>query len=47
MKFMGQKSPAMQIPKGMVYFSAPVTGALMLLYQIEILFSNIFKKEEK
>jgi len=42
---MGQKSPAMQIPKGLVYLSAPVTGVLMLMYQMEILFDNIFKKE--
>ena len=45
LKFMGQKSPAMQIPKGLVYLSAPVTGVLMLMYQMEILFDNIFKKE--
>lgn len=35
MKFMRQTSPAMHIPKGIVYICAPISGVLMLLYQLE------------
>lgn len=47
LKFMGQTSPAMQIPKGIVYLCAPISGLLMCLYQIEILIDNIRKETEK
>jgi len=47
LKFMGQKSPALQIPKGAVYLCAPFSGALMFLYQIEILADSLGKEAEK
>jgi len=46
-KFMAQKSPAMQIPKGLVYLSAPLCGILMVLYQIEVVYDKVFSKESK
>ena len=45
MKFMTQTSPAMQIPKGVVYISAPVSGILMFFYQIELLINELTGKE--
>lgn len=47
LKFMGQKSPALQIPKGMVYLCGPLSGFLMLLYQIEMLVDHLGKEAEK
>ena len=47
-KFMGQKSPAMQIPKGIVYLSAPVCGVMITLFQIEQMVDTLgHGKEEK
>ena len=45
MKFMGQQSPALKIPKGLVYLSAPISGILMALYQLEILIDTVGKGE--
>lgn len=47
LKFMTQTSPAMQIPKGIVYLSAPISGVLMLLYQLEFVVEVFAGKEEK
>ena len=47
LKFMGQKSPALQIPKGVVYLCAPLSGLLMFLYQVEILVDEIGKEAEE
>ncbi len=47
MKFMSQTSPAMQIPKGLVYVSAPVSGFLMFFYQLELLIDEIAGKEQE
>lgn len=44
MRFMRQTSPALHIPKGIVYLSAPISGILMLLYQIELLVDEFKKK---
>ena len=44
LKFMRQTSPALHIPKGIVYFSAPLSGILMCLYQIEALITEISGK---
>ena len=44
-EFMSQTSPAMQIPKGIVYLSAPISGILMMLYQLEFLVDAFIKKE--
>ena len=41
-KFMPQASPAMHIPKGIVYLSAPISGILMACYQIELLYDQVF-----
>lgn len=46
-KFMSQTSPAMQIPKGLVYISAPVSGFLMFFYQIELLVDHFKRKENE
>jgi TRAP-type C4-dicarboxylate transport system permease small subunit len=32
LKFMGETSPAMRIPMGLIYIAVPLTGALMLLF---------------
>lgn len=44
LKFMGQKSPALQIPKGTVYLCAPISGILIFLYQIELLVNSLRKE---
>lgn len=45
MRFMKQTSPALHIPKGVVYLSAPISGLLMCFYQLEILFDTLKEKE--
>ena len=45
--FMNQTSPAMQIPKGAVYLSIPISGILMILYQAELMGEYFFGKEDK
>jgi len=44
MKFMSQTSPALHIPKGIVYLSAPLSGILMCLYQIEYFIDKMNEK---
>ncbi len=46
LKFMKQKSPALQIPKGAIYLCAPISGILIFLYQIELLIDNVGKEEQ-
>jgi TRAP-type C4-dicarboxylate transport system permease small subunit len=46
MRFMRQTSPALHIPKGLVYLSAPISGVLMCLYQLEILIDTLKKGKE-
>ena len=47
LKFMSQTSPALHIPKGIVYLSAPISGVLMCLYQVEYFVDKMREKEAK
>lgn len=46
LKFMGQQTPALKIPKGLVYYSAVVSGVVMVLFQLELTIANLLGKEE-
>lgn len=45
-KTISQSSPALLIPMGLVYLSAPIGGALMMLYTLEEILAGFCNKQD-